>query len=737
MSEPPPKKIRQLTLNAFITTNSNNNRSRESDVPNQNVRPAENEQGERSGSLPSTQAGRRFQPNWKDSFPWLVYNASRDVITCEACSWAVENNKTTPAAKLALEGQSKAWISGFNAWRRGRAALSKHQNSQHHKECMNVRCTLWGKNNTNVLDQLISARRATAASNFKALRGIFNAVLLCGRQGLALRGHTDESSNFRQIINLIAKHDGDMQAWLTRQNTYKWFSHDIMNEILEMTSHAVLRDLVKEVQVAKYFSIICDETTDVSTTEQLSICVRYVDSAWAIKEVFLGLHAAPKCDSETLTTIVKSCLLSLNLPLSNCRGQAYDGAANMRGNISGVQARIKESNKTAVYVYCMGHQLNLVVQECITNTVEGENALEILNKVSKFVTASPKRLESFRAFQLCMSETQDHLNLRPLCPTRWVLRKASLDAFLSNYQKLLDWLCDMFNSTDEHAKLKSQAQSYLLSLEKYEVYFYLKIMQVLLRHFHAVHVAIQSRNLSMSMAKQLISKLSNVLQIESSSEKNATDFYQQVAQSASSIGVGLPSLPRCFGRRSQRQVSLLSVNSHYSSLYSNIFKSAHNLLITRFLMNDIGVAIDLENVLSLAGNEQTTRSIAEFYESDVDLSMLNTELAEIRLLHSNDVKSPDDLHALFQSHNELPLLFTNLATLLRIFLTLPCTTCEAERSFSVVRHIKTYLRSRMTQPRLNHCCLLNVHSESCDRLDLEQVMNAWIQKAAVRINTFK
>ena len=83
------------------------------------------------------------------------------------------------------------------------------------------------------------------------------------------------------------------------------------------------------------------------------------------------------------------------------------------------------------------------------------------------------------------------------------------------------------------------------------MYFYLKIMEVLLCNFHAVHVAIQSRNLSMSMAKQLISKLSNVLQIESFSEKNATDFYQQVTQSASSIGVGLPSLPPCFGSRSQ------------------------------------------------------------------------------------------------------------------------------------------------------------------------------------------
>ena len=98
-------------------------------------------------------------------------------------------------------------------------------------------------------------------------------------------------------------------------------------------------------------------------------------------------------------------------------------------------------------------------------------------------------------------------------------------------------------------------------------------------------------------------------------------------------------------------------------------------------MNDIRVVIDLENVLSLAGNEQTTQNIAEFYESDVDLSMLNAELAQICLLHSN-VKSPDDLHVQFCSNNELPLLFPNLATLLRIFLTLP-STCEAEHSFAL------------------------------------------------------
>ena len=54
--------------------------------------------------------------------------------------------------------------------------MSKHQISQYDKECINIICTLLGKNNTNVWDQLISAHHATATSNLKALQGISNAL---------------------------------------------------------------------------------------------------------------------------------------------------------------------------------------------------------------------------------------------------------------------------------------------------------------------------------------------------------------------------------------------------------------------------------------------------------------------------------------------------------------------------------------------------------------------------------
>ena len=43
------------------------------------------------------------------------------------------------------------------------------------------------------------------------------------------------------------------------------------------------------------------------------------------------------------------------------RGQGYDGAANMSGETSGLQARVKAVSPRAAYVHCASHCLNLVI----------------------------------------------------------------------------------------------------------------------------------------------------------------------------------------------------------------------------------------------------------------------------------------------------------------------------------------------------------------------------------------
>ncbi len=50
--------------------------------------------------------------------------------------------------------------------------------------------------------------------------------------------------------------------------------------------------------------------------------------------------------------------------------------------------------------------------------------------------------------------------------------------------------------------------------------------------------------------------------------------------------------------------------------------------------------------------------------------------------------------------------------LLRLYLTVPVTSATSERSFSALKRILTYLRSSMSEIRLNNCLILQVHKQS-------------------------
>jgi len=67
-----------------------------------------------------------------------------------------------------------------------------------------------------------------------------------------------------------------------------------------------------------------------------------------------------------------------------------------------------------------------------------------------------------------------------------------------------------------------------------------------------------------------------------------------------------------------------------------------------------------------------------------------------------------------------------VTALLRLLIVLPASTATAERSFSALRRLKTYLRSTMSAERLNSVCVLNIHRELTDELDIVAIMNAFI-----------
>lgn len=104
----------------------------------------------------------------------------------------------------------------------------------------------------------------------------------------------------------------------------------------------------------------------------------------------------------------------------------------MSGHLSGLQKRVTDLEKRAIYVHCCAHNTNLVVQDAMENIDKIRNYLLIIKDLISFVKASPHRLASFETFQ-SNDDEKEITALRPFCPTRWCLRIISLKTLICNY----------------------------------------------------------------------------------------------------------------------------------------------------------------------------------------------------------------------------------------------------------------------------------------------------------------
>ena len=110
--------------------------------------------------------------------------------------------------------------------------------------------------------------------------------------------------------------------------------------------------------------------------EQFTINLRWVDSKQQDHTEFIGLYTVDSIDAKSLVASIKDVLLRMALPLSNCRGQCYDGASNMSGAKGGVAAQLTAIESRALYTHCYCHALNLAIADTIKQSKVCRNALE-------------------------------------------------------------------------------------------------------------------------------------------------------------------------------------------------------------------------------------------------------------------------------------------------------------------------------------------------------------------------
>ena len=98
-------------------------------------------------------------------------------------------------------------------------------------------------------------------------------------------------SNFDEVVQLMVENGDDERRkhMDTAPRNANYGFHVAICEYLDTISLWVQQGILRSLKEAAFYSILADESTDIATIEELSICFRWVDSSGSPVEHFLGL----------------------------------------------------------------------------------------------------------------------------------------------------------------------------------------------------------------------------------------------------------------------------------------------------------------------------------------------------------------------------------------------------------------------------------------------------------------
>lgn len=671
-----------------------------------------------------------FKATWFDKWTWIHYDESTDNAFCHICTKAEEEGK------LKAKSKDLAFLQrGFSNWKDATDSFRRHEQSKCHKDAVQVMLTL-PSTTRDIGESLSSAHSKNKAEARKVLLKILQNIRFLGRQGLPFRGHEDAESNFIQLVKLREIDNPVLKSWMKRSGD-RYLSPEIQNEMLSLMSLSILRSIAQSLQSTDAFTIMADECVDLSNAEQLTICFRWVDSDLEVHEEFAGLYQIPDITADTIVHVLKDCLTRMNLQWSRCRGQCYDGAANMSGHRSGVSTQILSLEPRALYTHCYGHSLNLAMCDTIKKCKLTRDTMDTTHEISKLVKFSPKRNAAFDKIKQELSPNTP--GFRVLCPTRWTVRAKSLHSIIDNYAVLQQlWESVLQESLD--TEVRARVIGVQAQMRSFDYFFGVCVAELVLDHGDNLSATLQSSTISAAEGQHVAA-----LSVQTLKSLRTDDFcelfWSTVLRKADAFDVEEPRLPRRRKRPQRYETGDASphfpatVEDHYRQIYNEVLDLAISTITSRFDQPGYALYRRSEDLLikSVRGEDASSEldAVVTFYGDDFDRYRLESQL---QTLAAQFQENPDrsklllrDIVNYLKTHTAAErVIFSEVVTLVKIVLVNPATNAVSERTFSAMRRLKTYLRSTMLQKRLNAVMVLHVHKERTDSLSMVDLANQFV-----------
>ncbi|KAC9910475.1 hypothetical protein E3N88_45093 [Mikania micrantha] len=303
---------------------------------------------------------RKFNPEWytQQHGNWLEYSVKADKVYCLYCYLFRES------------GQNDAFgYEGVRCWNKVKR-FDVHVgdcNSFHNKSLKKGSDLLKEAQSIHVAfdkqtEKQKKEYRIRLGISVKVARGLLNG-------GLPFRGH-DESDksiyrgHFIEFLKLMGEINEEIGNVILNNapGNSQMTAPSIQKEICNCFAEEVLKKIFEELG-DDVFSILVDESRDISKKEQMAVVLRFVDKLGFVKERFIGLVHVMETTTISLKSAIDELFARYGLSFDRIRGQGYDGASNMSGEFNGLKALILKENSSAYFVHCFAHQLQLVVSD--------------------------------------------------------------------------------------------------------------------------------------------------------------------------------------------------------------------------------------------------------------------------------------------------------------------------------------------------------------------------------------
>ncbi|XP_046851774.1 52 kDa repressor of the inhibitor of the protein kinase-like [Xenia sp. Carnegie-2017] len=474
--------------------------------------------------------------------------------------------------------------------------------------------------------------------------------------------------------------------------------------MIKCFGEVITEQIVNDIKVNRFFSIIADEAADSSHREQMALILRFIDKNMDIREEFIAfLQCKWGLSGENLAKLILDKLKDLGLPIEDCHGQGYDGAGAVAGCVKGLAAQILKLNSKALYTHCYSHRLNLSVCDSLSD-IEVKKVLNKIKDVTNFINISQTRNIPFEETVRNSLETDSKKTRLPdVCRTRWVERVKGLDTFEELFVQILThWI------TWQRCQSLSLLMHPLCLKKCFDLT--LPVTQLL-----------QGKSIDVMDGIELISSLkSSVAHVRNSIDSYHDQWYDIALTLAAKVGVE-ERKRRTIGRQTTRP------NAPYRSI-SEYYKRIYTIPLIDHLLSSLDARFDTESVNVYQGLSIVPTKMFSLIKNGIDWRHKFKIVSKFYVADLPNQLGLDAELLLWQSfweHRKGPYPcnvattlkamnfdgFQNIKVILQILGALPITSCECERSISALRILKDYKRSTMVEERLNGLALMKIHQE--------------------------